>query len=72
MIESTESVAEFKHVRYASGELLSAGAKKWALALPPSDREFRRILSRNCFHHLLATLQRGIDHIGDFFEFGCE
>ena len=37
------------HVRYASGELLSAGAKKWALALRSSNREFRRILRRKLF-----------------------
>jgi hypothetical protein len=40
VIESAEAARVFTRAfeaRYASGELLSTGAKKWALALRPSD-----------------------------------
>jgi hypothetical protein len=39
-----------------------AGAKKWALVLPSSDREFRRILRRNCFHRLSHSTTRDRSH----------
>ena len=74
VIECAEAAVVFKRAfdaRFACREALSADAKEWALTLPSSDRVFRRILSRNCFH-ALATLQQGIDHIGNSFEFGCE
>jgi hypothetical protein len=71
VIESAEAAGAFKRAfdaRFASREALVAGAKAHFLLLIESfDASCAETVSI-----ALATLQQGIDHIGDFFEFGCE
>lgn len=65
VIESAEAAVAFKRAfdaRFASREALVAGAKEWALTLPSSDRKFRRILRRNCFHRLGHSTTRDRSH----------
>ncbi len=55
VIECAEAAGAFKRAfdaRFASREALVAGAEEWALTFPFSDRKFRRIVCRNCFHRL--------------------
>jgi len=71
LIESAEAAA-FKRdfdARFACGEALSAGAKKWSF-LPLIES-----LGASCAETVsvaLSTLRQGIDHIGDSFKLGCE
>ena len=65
VIESAEAAGAFKRdfdARFASREALVAGAKVWALTLHSSDRKFRRILRRNCFHRLGHSTTRDRSH----------
>jgi len=65
VIESAEAAVAFKRAfdaRFASREALVAGAQEWALTLPSSDRKFRRILRRNCFHRLSHSTTRDRSH----------
>jgi hypothetical protein len=74
VIESAEAAGAFKRAfdaQFASREALVAGAKEWALTFLLLIESF----DASCAETVsiaLATLQQGIDHIGDFFEFGCE
>ena len=72
MIESTESAAVFKRtcdMRAASFCRLArrSGLSPFLLLIESFDASCAETVSIT-----LATLQQGIDHIGDFFEFGCE
>ena len=65
VIELAEAAGAFKRAfdaLYASREALVAGAQEWALTLPSSDRKFRRILRRNCFHRLGHSTTRDRSH----------